>query len=711
MKEKFEAIVGSLIGTNPDEEPVTGIRIAEQFQTHETTPEATLRNLNAAFLISLCGKSHPLHSQAEYLIKDLEKHPTWGQAVEFYQNGLSLVSTEIEERCAKHEDFQEDMEQLYHWVKNPKNLSNQIDTTNKVWQVFFPEGVSLFENREHHIDALRKKRKVRITLLNPDPIKDPASEILFTSNVLLTIPPSSTDIDSLALPERVKIRLKQIKGEPQVYWYDHPIQIGVETSKNEAVYGLRGLDQAIEFEKRRGTVEKDARVHCLLSVSVTHAGLQKIAKDCIEKMLEGGKDLHHLHVYALTESDTCRLVDEILVPAARHYLGSKDANSLHEIIGVDGEYGRHYNFLKTISALWHVFFDQRVRATFKIDLDQVFPQDELVMETGFSALEHLKTPLWGAKGIDQDDTQVRLGMIAGALVNQKDIANSLFTPDVGFPDLNIKGDEWVFYSPLPQAISTESEMMTRYTRDILNGRDSCIQRVHVTGGTCGILVESLRRHRAFTPSFIGRAEDQAYLLSVLFERSKENLRYVHKDGLIMRHDKEGLASEAIKTSSTGKLVGDYERILLFSFYANALPWPVRQTKDFIDPFTGCFVSYIPFTIVYLRLALKVASLFKEGKPDEGFELLQIGTARLLKIIKEIVKHPNSLNERYLYEKRAWGIYYDLLDSVERALKQGDPFALDLRRKGKCLIRDCEIRLNPPPVPVEFDSPVSYDQVE
>jgi hypothetical protein len=690
MKEKFEAIIGSLIGTNEDEEPITGIEIAEQFQAHETTPEATLRNLNAAFLICLCGKSHPLHSQAEYLIKDLEKHPTWGHAVEFYQKGLSLVSAEIEERCAKNEDFREDMEQLYHWIKNPKNLSNRIETTNKVWQVFFPEGASLLENREHNIESLRKKRNVRITLLNPDPIKDPASEILFTSNVLLTIPTPSTDVETLSLPEKVQMRLKEIKTGPQVYWYDHPIQIGVERSKNEAVYGLKGLNQAIEFEKRRGTVEKDARVHCLLSVSVTHAGLQEIAKACIEKMLEGGNDLHHLHVYALTESDTQRMVDEVLVPAARHYLGLKDANSLHEIIGVDGEYGKHYNFLKTISALWHVFLDPSVRATFKIDLDQVFPQDELVEETGASALEHLKTPLWGAKGIDQDGTQVRLGMIAGALVNQKDIAHSLFTPDVGFPNLKIKGDEWVFYSPLPQAISTESEMMTRYTSDILNGRDYCIQRVHVTGGTCGILVESLRRHRAFTPSFIGRAEDQAYLLSVLFEGSEENLRYVHKDGLIMRHDKEGFASEAIRTSSTGKVVGDYARSLLFSYYADALPWPVQQTKSFIDPFTGCFVSYIPFTIVYLRLALKAASLFKEGKPDEGLELLQIGTARLFKIIKEIVKHPNSLNERYLYEKRAWGIYYDLLDSVERALKGGDPFALDLRRKAKCLIRDCEI---------------------
>jgi hypothetical protein len=41
----------------------------------------------------------------------------------------------------------------------------------------------------------------------------------------------------------------------------------------------------ISTEKRRGTVEKDARINCLLSVSVTHEGLREVAKSCIEEML------------------------------------------------------------------------------------------------------------------------------------------------------------------------------------------------------------------------------------------------------------------------------------------------------------------------------------------------------------------------------------------------------------------------------------------
>jgi hypothetical protein len=237
-------------------------------------------------------------------------------------------------------------------------------------------------------------------------------------------------------------------------------------------------------------------------------------------------------------------------------------------------------------------------------------------------------------------------------------------------------------------------MMTRYGEGELNGRDRCIQRVHVTGGTCGILVDTLRRYRPFTPTFIGRAEDQAYILSVLLKEGSGNLRYAHEAGLFMRHDKKSFAGEAIQSAYIGKLIGDYIRILLFSYYAKALPWSVEQIKDTIDPFTGCFVSYIPFTVVSLRFALGGALFFKDGKPNEGFDLLQMGTIRLHDIIKELSETSNPLHERFRKEKKAWNIFYDLLDKVEAGLKRRDPFALDLERKAKELIKISRIDLQP-----------------
>jgi hypothetical protein len=690
MNEKFEAIIRALINKNGEQGPLTGIDIVDQFSPGETTPESAIRNLNSAFLISLCGQSHPFYSHAEDFIKSQEKQPTVKNAIEFYRYGLAIVRDEIESRYAGDADFRKDLNKLYAWIGKPRNLLNRLETIYMVWRVFFPEGVSLFDDRAKNIEALRKKRSIRIHGLNPDPVHEPAREILFTSNVLLTLPLSATPIDDLALPEKLKQRLKRIKGERQLYWYDHPIPVGVDPDKNEVVSGLRGLDEAIAFEKERGTVEKDTKVHCVLSVSVTHEGLQDVAKACLEEMFKDVNGLHNLRIYALTESDTCRLVNEIFVPAAGHFFGLEGDTLLNEIIGVDGEYGRHYSFLKAIAALWQVFLDPRIKATFKIDLDQVFPQHELIKDCGLSALDHFRTPLWGAQGEDGDGNRVELGMIAGALVNREDISGSLFTPDVIFPDEVIKGDEWIFFSRLPQALSTEAEMMTRYGNGFLDGHDRCIQRIHVTGGTCGILVKSLRRHRPFTPCFIGRAEDQAYILSVLFQESTGNLRYVHKDGLIMRHDKEDFAIEAIKSAHTGKLIGDSLRVLMFSHYAEALPWPVEKTKRCIDPFTGCFVSHIPFTVVYLRLALQGALSFNEGKPGDGFELLQMGTNRLHRIIKELSNRPDSLKKRYLAEKKAWNLYYDILDRIESGLKEGDPFALDMSEKAEKLIKDCEI---------------------
>ena len=92
----------------------------------------------------------------------------------------------------------------------------------------------------------------------------------------------------------------------------------------------------------------------------------------------------------------------------------------------------------------------------------IFPQQTLVEQTGASAFEHFTTALWGANGTNFRGRPVELGMIAGALVNESDIENSLFTPDVRFPELPQLPDQRLFFSVLPQAVSTRAEMMTRY---------------------------------------------------------------------------------------------------------------------------------------------------------------------------------------------------------------------------------------------------------
>jgi hypothetical protein len=253
-------------------------------------------------------------------------------------------------------------------------------------------------------------------------------------------------------------------------------------------------------------------------------------------------------------------------------------------------------------------------------------------------------------------------------------------------------DEYVFFSALPQAISTEAEMMTRYKTDSFDGIRTCIERVHVTGGTNGIRVDSLRRQRPFTPSFIGRAEDQAYLLSALANPSNR-LAYAHKDGLIMRHDKEAFAQEAIKAAEIGRIIGGYIRILYFSAYAQIISANPAAVKKIFDPFTGSFISKIPATVAHLRFGLKAATLFKDKRNDEGVEFITSGSKRLAEALEFVEGQNSALRRQYEKERQGWNLYYDTLEAVETALDKNDAYANDLKHKAQTIINRCVVRVN------------------
>jgi len=147
----------------------------------------------------------------------------------------------------------------------------------------------------------------------------------------------------------------------------------------------------------------------------------ELSKTILREVYDSTEPFSHLNVYLFSENDTDRIFTEILLPAMEKYMGHSKGTFLRRVFGVDGEYGRHYSFLKAIAAFWNVLIDPEIKATFKIDLDQVFPQSELIEQTGASAFEHFQTPLWGATGRDAEGQPIELGMIAGSLVNQQDI--------------------------------------------------------------------------------------------------------------------------------------------------------------------------------------------------------------------------------------------------------------------------------------------------
>ncbi|MGR3177117.1 MAG: hypothetical protein ACUZ8E_03565 [Candidatus Anammoxibacter sp.] len=662
---------------------------AEQFKDDNEDTVITPKHLNAAFLINLAGKRHPLFKEAKEFLDNMLNSPEWADVARFYLDGIDNVFEEINSTCKLDADFKKKIESLHEWLSDETNLNNSNETVENIWSLFFPEAAGINKNKNERIESLRKQRTVTISELNNKPITDPVQQILFTSNILLTIPDASKSIKDLPFSPDLKDSLTKASHEQQLFWYDHPVQIGVEPDKNEILYGLCNLDETLEFERDRGNKSDNAKLICVLSASVTHRSLQDIARKYIEEEFTRAGALKNINICVFTELATQKIIDDILLPAVSHYLDIDNKKGLFDMFGVDGEYGRHYSFLKAIAAFWQIFYNPDVEATFKIDLDQVFPQKELVEQTGASAFDHFKSPLWGAKGLDANNQPVELGMIAGALVNQRHITNSVFTPDVPFPDCKLKPDEHIFFSLLPQALSTEGEMMTRYLTAELDGKKTCIQRVHVTGGTNGILIESLYRHKPFTPSFIGRAEDQAYILSVL-SNTGTKLAYVHKDGLIMRHDKEGFAQEAMQSAYVGKLLGDYVRIIYFSAYARALTNDVGKLKDAIDPFTGCFISKIPLTVVYLRFALKAWSFFKDGKNDTGNEIIVDGAKRISNTLNVVSNNGSQLKQIYTKEKLGWNAYYDTLSAIKNGLHNNDDFAINLRKKANDIIEQCFI---------------------
>ena len=660
-------------------------------------PPSPAAQLPHQFLLLL--SSSPEDSQALEAQKRLEgllAHPTWGEIASFFQRALQAVRVEVDSVLKQDGNMAERLHRLEEMLRaqHENETPESPDLIEAFWGFFCPQAAGVSAHWEERTRDLRTCRTVRDLSLCPDPLERPAKEVLFSSNVLLTVPPKGIPPSELGLREKLVPAVTQALTEDQAFWYDHPVQIGTSPENNEILHGLKGLSNMLVFEKERRRAQPVDRLEVALSVSVTHPGLHGLARTYIEDEVRKERGIRDLDLYVFTEDDTDRLVDDFLSPSARQFgLEGADPDLFSGIFGVDGPYARHYNFLKAVAALWQVVKNPGTRATFKIDLDQVFPEEQLVDAMGASAFDLLCTPLWGALGKDAQDEEVSLGMIAGALVNEGDIHEGLFTPDVRLPEGPLPPDLWVFASQVPQALSTVAEMMARYGDGALDGKSRCLSRIHVTGGTIGIRIDSLRRHRPFTLSSIGRAEDQAYLMSVLCGPDAPYLRYAHAPGLIMRHDKHAFAGEAIRTAAAGKMVGDYERMLLFSHYARALPWPHEEIRSRLDPFTGCFVLTLPYSTALLCLALKALSLCKgmsEKDRVDPEELLRVGARRLGPLMERLEEEPDWMKRSYETERRAWHAYYDILERVEVEARKQSADALRLIRKAEAIIDETRV---------------------
>ncbi|MCP4304101.1 MAG: hypothetical protein GY788_04300 [bacterium] len=583
------------------------------------------RRYPAAFVVALCGEAHPQYVLAKHVLAGPAALPS------FLRDALHRIRDELRSAVVDSPGLRGALLA----AASVDDVEDANDAQDRVWAVTFPEGVGVARNWVARGAELQERRRLNSTQPNPMPLTDPIASMLVTANVVIAPPDSGSDPD---------------------FWFDHPIPLDAEPAATELAHGLRLLNEAVGFELERHP-EWRGPLSVVLSISTTRDGYSSPARDLVGKAVASIGPVPNLRVFAFDEIAVRRLWDAAIRPVV--------ADPANTVFGVEGSYGRHYSFLKAIAALWSVLIDDEVRATFKIDLDQAFPQERLVAGTGQSAFEHFMTPHWGASAIGGDGADLDLALIAGGLVNQADIGVSIRTPDVTPGDVATPEDV-IFFSRLPQALSTEFEI----------GATRVIERVHVTGGTNGILVAGLRRWRLFTPSVIGRAEDQAYLLSGL-EDMANRPAYVHEPGLIMRHDKTDLVPDVIKASAGSKHIGDLLRMRLFSAYADT------GHKAWLDPFSGCFVTRLPLTVTSLRFALHALSL-ESSEVATGY--LREGTKRLADSGPTVA----ALEDTVCSERKGWTDFYDALDRIEEGVERGGERFAKLVAAAKTVVSEAEL---------------------
>jgi hypothetical protein len=485
---------------------------------------------------------------------------------------------------------------------------------------------------------------------------------------------------------------------------------------SEFIFCLRRLEETfraeVEIEKaaRKDHIREGDKVPLYISISPTYGGMnlgsvgREVLKCQYTAAVKSGilPELKFVEPYLYSQTEVKHLIKDVLVPAAKRYfpeMPDKEIEGYLSFFGVEGHYAMHYNFLKAFGSLAK-FMNPRVKAVIKIDTDQSFPADRFYRETGSCWLESFTIPTIGALARDRNERNIYLGCFAGSLTNLNELIDKddLFLPDIAIPDVPEsipEGEAGVFYQGLLQSLITRGEAFPPEVQwkalKILN--EYPYMRTFVTGGTTGFLVDALERYAPFVDAHVHRAEDQAFLLSVLFDQYDGNLlRYVYFPGLHMIHEKESVASESIKIAEPYKKIYDLERIWTFSHLARALceikGWNFEDVRKTLNFFTASFIQPFPGLLALTRFVLSVAG--KGGRNREDIIYQKEGLRRLSKIAFSQERYYRDTKTRVAKQIKAWRFYYDLMIRLRESAEKRDPFALALKTKASEINNNCKL---------------------
>ena len=139
-------------------------------------------------------------------------------------------------------------------------------------------------------------------------MRDPAIELVLTSNILISPP---LDPDSVDVPKQFREASREFFDRQQDYWYDHPIPIDASDEENEIIYGLGNLDAAIAFEHNKGFLGSKQKIDLILSLSVTHDGMEILARRYVEYIIHTKLKLQHLNIFLFDEDLTAKLIKKL----------------------------------------------------------------------------------------------------------------------------------------------------------------------------------------------------------------------------------------------------------------------------------------------------------------------------------------------------------------------------------------------------------------
>ena len=217
MIQEFETITFQLLKPGVRKDTTAIFDPLTQFDPDAKAPADVARSLNAAFLILLAGRKHPAYDQAHgYLTQEAES-TNWKDVARFYLAGLEGIRREIQDVCNHDRDFANRLKYLAKWLQNTENNVNVEERREKIWSVFFPEAVGLFDESRKAVKKLRIKRSVKILQPHSKPINDPAREILFTSNApRIMFPPLRREPNRKLCRKRMNPRQGSGQGGKQI---------------------------------------------------------------------------------------------------------------------------------------------------------------------------------------------------------------------------------------------------------------------------------------------------------------------------------------------------------------------------------------------------------------------------------------------------------------------------------------------------------------